>query len=146
MKTSLLAAVQNTLPDRQLWQVRRSLLQVSAVVLLAACSSAPEAPAAELQAAEIAISNAERAQVIRYTGTELNTARSELAAAHAAVTANEMPQARRLALQSQLNAELAIARAQLHKARTVNQDMLQSIEALQQETQHNLQEPHHENN
>ena len=44
----------------------------------------------------------------------------------------------RLALQSKLSADLAMAKAELLKAQTVNQDMQQSIEALQQETQRNL--------
>ena len=47
-------------------------------------------------------------------------------------------QAQRLALQSKLSADLALARAELLKAQAVNQDMQQSIDALQQEAQRNL--------
>ena len=124
------------LPFTRLQQ--RAVLLFSSVVLLAACASAPEAPTAELLAAERAIANAERAQVIRYTSIELNAARNELTAARSAVTAENMPQAQRLALQAQLSAELALARAELLKAQAVNQDMQQSIDALQQEAQRNL--------
>ena len=101
-------------------------------------SSAAKPPLAELQAAERAISNAERAQVIRYSSVELNAARNELQAAQSAVVAKDMAQAQRLALQAQLSAELALVRAELSKAQAVNQDMLQSIKALQQEAQRNM--------
>ncbi|MDP2714252.1 DUF4398 domain-containing protein [Rheinheimera sp.] len=124
------------LPFTRLQQ--RAVLLLSSVVLMAACASAPEAPTAELLAAERAIANAERAQVIRYTSIELNAARNELTAARSAVTAENMPQAQRLAIQAQLSAELALARAELLKAQAVNQDMQQSIDALQQEAQRNL--------
>ncbi|KKO48340.1 hypothetical protein VT06_12175 [Arsukibacterium sp. MJ3] len=108
------------------------------MVMLTACATAPRPPLAELQAAERAISEAEQAQVVRYTTTELNTARTELTAARNAVTAENMPQAQRLALQAELSAELAVARAELLKAEAINKDMQQSIEALRQETQRNV--------
>jgi len=41
-------------------------------------------------------------------------------------------------LQAQLNAELALARAELIKAQAVNKDMQQSIDAVQQEAQRNM--------
>ena len=116
----------------------KAWLVLAAAVILTACASAPETPSAELLAAERAIGNAERAQVIRYTSIDLNTARTELNAARSAVTAKNMPQAQRLALQAQLSAELALARAELLKAQAVNRDMQQSIDALQQEAQRNL--------
>lgn len=118
------------------WQKRAVLL--GSVLLLAACATAAKAPSAELQAAELAISNAERAQVVRYTSSELNTARNELNNARSAVVAKNMPDAKRLAIQAQLSAELALARAELLKAQAVNKDMQQSIDVLQQETQRNL--------
>ena len=114
------------------------LLLIGTLLLLTACSSAPKPPLAELQAAELAIANAERAQVIRYTSAELNTARTELTAARNAVSAKNMPQAQRLALQSKLSAELAQVHAELLKAQAINQDMQQSIDALQLEAQRNL--------
>lgn len=135
VNTKLLCAIQPLL-----WRlaVKRALLLTGAAVILTACASAPLAPTAELQAAELAISNADRAQVVRYTSTELNTARNELAAAKSAVATKNMVQAKQLATQAQLSAELAIAHAELVKAQAVNKDMQQSIQALEQEIQHNL--------
>nr|WP_301003728.1 DUF4398 domain-containing protein [Arsukibacterium sp.] len=106
--------------------------------MLAACAGAPPPPSAELDAAERAITSAEQAQVTRYTTTELNTARNELAAARSAVLAENMPQAARLAARARLSAELAMTQAELLKAQAVNKDMQQSIDALQQEAQRNL--------
>ncbi|MCH8538319.1 MAG: DUF4398 domain-containing protein [Alkalimonas sp.] len=116
---------------------KRWLLIGSTLLLISACATSQPAPSAELAAAERAIGVAERAQVTRYTSIELNTARQELVAARAAITAKDMPQAERLALQAQLSAELALARAELLKAQEVNKDMLQSIEAVKQEAQRN---------
>lgn len=117
---------------------KRTVILASATVFIVGCASAAKPLSAELQAAELAISNAERAQVVRYTSSELNTARNELNNAKIAVVAKNMPDARRLALQAQLSAELALARAELLKAQAVNKDMQQSIDALQREAQRNL--------
>lgn len=114
------------------------LLITASLLLLSACASSVPVPTAELQAAEQAINNAERAQVNRYTSAELNTARTELTAARAAVTGKDLVKAQRLALQAKLSAELAIANAELIKAKAVNQDMQRSIEVLQQEAQRNV--------
>lgn len=118
---------------------QRWLLIGSSMLILSACASQAKAPSAELAAAEQAIGMAERAQVTRYTTTELDTARQELVAARSAITAENMPQAQRLAVQAQLSAELALARAELMKAQEINKDMQQSIEAIKQEAQRNQQ-------
>lgn len=137
MKTLIAVPTTMALPLIHKWPFKHALAAIIAVVL-AGCAAAAKAPSAELQAAERAISNAERTQIIRYTSTELNAARTELSAARKAVIASNMPQAQRLALQSQASAELALARAELIKAQAVNQDMQQSIDILQQEVQRNL--------
>ncbi|CAM3754935.1 DUF4398 domain-containing protein [Rheinheimera salexigens] len=137
MKTPLPNNIFITKPSSLIRSGKRWLLLSSATALLIACSATPEIPSAELQAAERAISQAERAQVIRYTRTELNTAREELTAARSAVTAENMVQAQRLARQAQLSAELALAHADLLKAQKINRDMQNSIQVLEQEVQRN---------
>lgn len=114
------------------------LLLAASLMVLSGCASADKAPPIELQAAEQAISQAEQAQVTRYSSIELNNARTEMSAARVAMLEKNIPQARRLALQAQLSAELALANAELMKATAVNQDMQRSIEVLQQETQRNI--------
>ena len=138
MKKHIADTLVSTEPLSRARSGKRWLLLASAVVILSGCASAPLPPTAEMQAAERAIGTAEQAQVVRYTTAELDTARKELAAARLAITEENMPQAKRLALQAQLNAELALARAELVKAQAVNKDMQQSIDAVQQEAQRNM--------
>jgi hypothetical protein len=111
---------------------RRGLLLSTLLCSVMACSSIPE-PVAELQAAEQAILTAEQARVNTYAASELTQARQKLQDARAAVLQKEMLQASRLAQQSKLDAELALARAGAAEAMAVNDEMKKSTEILQQE-------------
>jgi len=113
----------------------RLLAAAAGLVTLAACASAPPAPTHALQAAEIAITNAEQARVADYASIELNEARENLAAARKAVQDKDMARAERLAEQSRVNAELASANAELTRARAINEEMQKSIDILKQEMQ-----------
>lgn len=113
----------------------------SAVLALTACASAPKAPEAALQAAEMAIAHAEQARIETDTSPELREARVKLTAARRAVRQEEMLQAERLAQQSRVAAELAFAKAEAAKADAVNADMQQSIDALEVEMQRNEENP-----
>jgi hypothetical protein len=107
------------------------------LLMLAGCASTPKAPTAALQAAELAIANAEQARVADYASMELTDARKNLTAARSAVQREEMVLAKRLADQSRVNAELATAKAEEAKAKSVNDEMQKSTEALKQEMQRN---------
>ncbi|CAM5181020.1 helicase-related protein [Alishewanella longhuensis] len=76
------------------------LLLTTSLLVLGGCASADKAPSAELQAAEQAISNAEQAQVARYSSIELNNARTEISAARVAVLEKNLPEARRQVAES----------------------------------------------
>jgi hypothetical protein len=104
-----------------------------AIMLLSACASAPKAPNAALAEAKVSISSAEKAEAGRYAGPELTEARLKLAQADAAVTAKDMVEADRLAQQSRLAAELAIARTETAKALAVNAELSKGLEALNAE-------------
>lgn len=121
-------------PPRHTKTLRPALL--ATVVFLAACASTP-APNQALQAAELAITNAERARVADYAAPELGEARSKLAAARAAVNEEKMVLAERLAEQSRVGAELAIAKAEVGKTQAVNDEMKKSTDVIQQEMQRN---------
>lgn len=108
-----------------------------ALLLVASCASTPPAPIATLQAAEQAISNAERADAGRYAAAELAAARTKLASANDAVQEEEMIIAKRLGEQSRADAELASARSEAAKAATVNEEMKRGNDALFEETQRN---------
>lgn len=117
------------------WSVLAPIAAMS--LLLAACASVPPAPTEALQAAELAIANAEQARVADYASPELGAARENLTAARSAVQAEEMVLAERLAEQSQANAQLATAKAGAAKAKVVNDEMKKSIDTLKQEMQRN---------
>lgn len=119
-----------------------SLIAAVAVLVLlplSACSSAPPVPTASLERAERTIARAEQARVIQFAPAELTQARSKLQQARSAVRQKDMRQAERLAYQASLDAELAIARADLVQANTANDDMQENIDIIQQEMLRNQQ-------
>ncbi|MDP3608951.1 MAG: DUF4398 domain-containing protein [Methylophilus sp.] len=105
------------------------------LLLLGGCASKPVPPTAELQAAEQAITSAERARVADYASVELSEARDKLSAARSAVQEEKMVKAQRLAQQSRVDAELASAKAEVAKARVVNEQMQKGTDTLKQEMQ-----------
>lgn len=107
------------------------------LLTLTACMTAPLPPDQELQAAALAITSAEQARVADYASPELGQAREKLAAANAAAQQEKMVDAKRLAEQSRVDAELAMARAEAIKAKAVNDEMKKSTKSLEQEMQRN---------
>jgi hypothetical protein len=100
-----------------------------------ACVSTPPAPTAALQAARLAISNAEQADASRYAGEELGEARVKLASADTAVRDQRMIMAGRFADESRAEAELASAKTGAAKAQAVNVEMTHSTSTLVEEMQ-----------
>lgn len=115
----------------------RPSLIAAALLGLSACASTPEPPTQQLQAAESAIANAERARVVDVASPELTAAREHLAAAKQAVANENMTAAMRFAERAQLDAQLAAARAEATRAQAVNDEMRKSTEAIKQEMQRN---------
>jgi hypothetical protein len=108
----------------------RAAAAMAAVLTVAACASTPPAPNAQLQAAQLAISNAERTDASRHAAAELGEARAKLASANAAVLDKRMVAAAQLAEQSRVEAELALARTASAKATLVNDEMKRSTGTL----------------
>lgn len=105
--------------------------------LLSGCSSSPRAPTEALQAAEVAIANAEQARVADYASPELGEARQKLSSARLAIEKKDMVTAERLAQESKVDAELAVAKSSAAKAKAVNDELQKSNSVLQQELQRN---------
>lgn len=105
-------------------------------ILFVACASTPP-PTQQITAAEVAIDHAEKAQVADYSSPELVEARANLTAARAAIEKKDMETARHLAQRAQLNADLAEAKANAAKAKTVNDEMLKSTSVIKEEMQRN---------
>jgi hypothetical protein len=108
---------------------------LTGVLMLAACASTPPAPTASLQAAQLAISNAERTDASRYASAELSEARTKLASADTAVKDQRMILAERFADESRAEAELASAKTADVKAKAVNEEMTRSTGTLVEEMQ-----------
>ena len=99
------------------------------------------APTANLQEARHAIAVAEQAEAGRYAPHELSAARANLAGSEAAVTAERMVTARRLANESTADAELATARTADVMAESVNREMKQSTATLIEEMRRSSGDP-----
>jgi hypothetical protein len=110
---------------------------VAGVLMVAGCATTPPAPTAQLQAAQLAISNAERTDAGRYAAGELGEARAKLASANAAVQEERMVAAAQLAEQARVEAELAVARTAAAKAAAVNEETKRSTGTLIDEMQRN---------
>src|SRR6202030_3911013 len=108
---------------------------LTGVLMVAACASTPPAPTASLQAAQLAISNAERTDASRYAPGELSEARTRLASADTAVREQRMIMAERFAEESRAEAELASAKTAAVKAKAVNDEMTRSTDTLVEEMQ-----------
>ena len=113
---------------------------VGAVFLLGGCAT-PPAPTAQIQAAQQAIADAERADAGEHAAGELTQARTKLASANTAVQDEQMEEAARLAEEARADAELAGARTAAAKALAVNDEMKRSTKALVEEMQRNTGDP-----
>lgn len=114
------------------------LLALGGALVLAACAAAPPAPVEALQAADIAIANAEKDHAADYAPLEMRTAHEKLTAARASAQQPDeqrVAQARQLADEARADADLASAKAQLGKAESVNQELKKNSNTLRQETQ-----------
>jgi len=105
------------------------------LMLVGGCASTPPAPESALDAARVAISNAEKAEAGQFAGAELGEARQKLAMADNAVRDENMVVAERFARESQVQAELASARTAAAKAAAVNVEMGRGADALAEEMQ-----------
>lgn len=115
--------------------ILRLAVLAASLMLVAACASTPPAPDAAIDAAKVAISNAEKQDASHYAGAELGEARQKLVAADRAVVEEKMILADRFAQEARVQAELASARTEAAKAAAVNREMERGADALSEEMQ-----------
>lgn len=106
-----------------------------AMLLFAACASAPTAPPASLNEAKLAIEVAEKVDASQYANAELDEARQKLIAADKAFKEKNIVMANRYGQQAKVTAELATARTESAKAKAVNEELNRSTIALLEEMQ-----------
>lgn len=108
------------------------------MLALSACAAAPPAPTAALQAADIAIANADKDGATDYAPLEMRSAHEKIAAARESAAQPDderVMQSRRLADEARADADLASAKAHLAKADAVNQELQKNSDTLRQEIQ-----------
>jgi hypothetical protein len=121
---------------RSFW--RPLIAAAGTCIVLAACASTPPAPTVALTAAQLAITNAERADAGKYAAGQLAEARDRLSSANSAVAANHMIIAERLANEARVEADLASAATAQVKAQAVNAQMQRANQNLKEELHRNV--------
>ena len=122
----------NRQPDNRGRRRAGPLAAISSAALFAAGCATP-APTAQIESAQQAIDDAERAEAAKHASPEMSQARSKLAAANTAVQNKDMEQAARLAEEARVDAELASARTAAVKAQAANDEIRRSNRALVEE-------------
>lgn len=113
------------------WYKMMSALGLVAL-LITGCASVP-APTDQVAAAKIAVSNAANAGGTEYAPTEMRSARDNLELAVKAMTEEKYKNARLLAEQAEVDAQLATSIAQSAKAEKAATAVQEDSRALQEE-------------
>lgn len=108
------------------------LLACGIIGISGGCASTPP-PRETIGQAELAVTEAGQGKAPQYAAPELSKARSKLDEAKRAMDAERYIEARRLAEQALVDAQLAAAKAQAEEQRQTLQELRKSIEALQEE-------------
>lgn len=103
-------------------------------LFLAACASVPR-PEGELAAADLSLRKAEQAEAGRYAALELRVAREKLEEARAAARDDRNLEARRLAEQAGVDAQVAEQKARTAWATQAATAIREDIEQLQREAE-----------
>lgn len=106
---------------------------ICGVLGMAGCAGKP--PLANLSQADLAVQEADKKTASQYAPLELQTARQQLDKAKRAMDDKEYDEARRLADQALVNAQLAEAKAGAEKARQAAAELQKSIQTLRAELQ-----------
>lgn len=107
----------------------RLLAGAGVIALMAACATTPADPAL-LENAQEAIAQAESANAAEYAPIELRYARERLEAAERALEMDQPDEVRRLAEQSEVEAQLALARTRAALARAELQREQRELEQV----------------
>ena len=113
------------------------LITTFGALALIACAAVPLPPTDAFQAADAAITNADKEGAVEFAPLELKSARDKITQARSAV-ANEpneqaVMQARQLADEARADADLASARARAGRAAVINAELQKNIDTLRQE-------------
>jgi len=114
----------------------RGLLLGATLATLTACGGVSELTRQQVARSETAVRQAETSVGNSEAGAiELQQARDTFAEAQRELTAKNETRAQRLAVQAELEAQLAVAKTQNAQARRAADELLASIQTLRQETE-----------
>lgn len=114
------------------WYRTMSGIGFAAVVMIAACASVPP-PTEQIAVSKQAVSNAISAGGNEFASAEMRAAQDKLDRAIQAMTAEDYKNARLLAEQAQVDAQLAAAKARSAKAQKAAATVQEGSEVLRQE-------------
>lgn len=104
---------------------------LATVFAIAGCSSPAPKPVSSLARAKSAVDQATTANAQQYAAVDLNNAQTKLMSANEAETKGDYKQARYLAEEAQVDAQLALAKTQAAKAKNAAQQLRESNQTLQ---------------
>lgn len=114
-----------------------AVLAAAILVVAGGCASTPDRPAGEFATAEAGIAQAQQSGAAELSPAELAAAQNKLAEAKSAAERDDMVAARRLAEQSALDAELAVAMTRNEQAESAVDELNETIDALREEIARN---------
>lgn len=114
---------------------RAIAIALSAGLAALGCASMPE-PREEIGRAKLALEQAERSGGTQHAELEMKLAREKLAAANRSVEAGAYEPARRSAEQAEVDARLALVKTRRAEAAKADQELKQTIQAMQEEIEH----------
>ena len=113
-------------------QMSRIGLTVAAAILMAGCASTP-APVEQIAASRAAVNAASSAGANEFAPLQLKSAMEKMGGAEHAMTEKNYLQARQLAEQAQVDAQLAEAKARSAKAQQAADALMEGSRVLRQE-------------
>lgn len=119
--------------------IRRTVLTACIATALGACASVP-APTEQMAVSTAAVANAVSAGGTGLAPGELHGARDKLARANAALLAEDYPLARTLAEQSEVDAQLAVAKSRAAKAEIAARTLQEDGRVLREELDRKVQQ------
>lgn len=113
----------------------RAILLTALIGILGACSSMPPQPNTAMIKAQSAVAQAQNADTRQYAAMDLNNAVTKLQAATDANTKRDYKQASDLAAEAEVDAELAMAKAQAAKSQEAEAQVRKGNQALKDQIQ-----------
>ncbi len=109
------------------------VMVAAGLILLAGCAPKIPPPKEEVALSRAAVEQAERGDAYSYAPVELTKAQEKLNRALAAMEERDYLQARRLAEQAKIDADLAYLKARSAKAQEATRQLQETIETLRRE-------------